>query len=67
MFKGIQAIGRIGLAQSILSTKGIYYFAGTSSTILVKTINLPFLADSINEGTVAQFVKSNLYLHVEQG
>ena len=25
----------------------------------VKTVNLPFLADSINEGTIAEFVKSN--------
>jgi len=24
-----------------------------------KTINLPFLADSINEGTITEFVKSN--------
>lgn len=35
---------------SQLAQKNVFYFA-------TKTINLPFLADSINEGTIAGFVK----------
>lgn len=30
---------------------------------LAKTVNLPFLADSINEGTIAEFVKSNFFIN----
>lgn len=45
----------VGLANA---HKGVYFFAGNSLLILAKTVNLPFLADSINEGTVAKFLKS---------
>lgn len=41
-----------------LTHRNMYYFGGTTHHIIVKTINLPFLADSINEGTVAELVKS---------
>lgn len=40
------------------SFRGVYYFAGNTFQYLAKTVNLPFLADSINEGTVAKILKS---------
>ena len=43
-----------------LTHRNLYYFGGSCNPIIVKTINLPFLADSINEGTVAELVKSKL-------
>lgn len=44
---------------STLAKSPIYFFASTFLSNLAKTVNLPFLADSINEGTIAGFVKSN--------
>lgn len=45
---------------AFLTKKYVNYFAS-------KTIPLPFLADSINEGTIAEFLKSNLLSNSEQG
>jgi len=39
-------------------TKKCVLFRWYLLAYLAKTINLPFLADSINEGTVAKFLKS---------
>lgn len=56
----IKALTRLPLSSLAGSYKGIYFFAGTLPHTAAKTVNLPFLADSINEGTVAELLKSNL-------
>ncbi len=43
---------------SIFAKGPVYFFASITLFYSAKTINLPFLADSINEGTIAGFVKS---------
>jgi hypothetical protein len=48
---GLKAIYQVRKYTTVLTSHNMYFFAA-------KTVNLPFLADSINEGTVAQFLKS---------
>ena len=59
MIPHMKALARLTLRPLIATNTGAYYFAGKLSNSSVKTVNLPFLADSINEGTIAEFVKSN--------
>jgi len=51
LFLGKSALfQQVSANYSLLMKKNVFFFAS-------KTINLPFLADSINEGTITEFVK----------
>lgn len=52
----------LGPKYSQLIKNNAYLFASNWCPNAGKTINLPFLADSINEGTITEFVKSNQFL-----
>ncbi len=59
---------------SLLSSGGLpllhcikYNFASTGLYNPDKTVNLPFLADSINEGTIAEFTKGIIHRYFRIG
>ena len=56
-FSIIKQYSKVPMAGHPLLHGSTYNFASNSFGNPDKTVNLPFLADSINEGTVAEFTK----------
>lgn len=67
-FQTVVALTRTvqSLSAPLFINRLAFPFAGITNSISVKTIPLPFLADSINEGTIAEFLKSN-NKHISRG